>query len=103
MESLMLIHETQIMASEVRHYVEQALSDNTRKAYRNDLAHYTTWGGTIPASIEQVSAYLTVYAGVLSIATLQRRLVSIAKAHTMTGHPDPVQSDLVKLTMRVMS
>jgi site-specific recombinase XerD len=100
MNDLIPSRQGQIIEADIRHYVELALSDNTRKAYRNDLSHYTKWGGTVPASPEQVSAYLTAHAAVLSIATLQRRLVSITKAHTMQGYPDPVQSDLVKLTMR---
>jgi len=91
---------TNITAQNVRHYVEHALADNTRRAYHSDLAQYRTWGGTLPASPALIAAYLTAHAGVLSIATLQRRLVSMAKAHTMQGYPDPVKSDLVKLTMR---
>ena len=100
MNDLTHCRQGEIIEADIRHYVEQALSDNTRKAYRNDLAHYTAWVGTIPASPEQVSAYLTAHAETLSIATLQRRLVSITKTHTMPGYLDPVQSDLVKLTMR---
>ncbi len=100
MNGMIVSGEAQIIEADVRQYVEQALSDNTRKAYRNDLDHYRACGGTVPASAEQIAAYLTSHAGVLSIATLQRRLVSITKAHTMQGYPDPVQSDLVALTMR---
>ncbi len=81
MKDLTCYSKTHIIEAGIRQYVEQALSDNTRKAYKNDLAHYCTWGGTIPASPEQVAAYLTAYAGVLSIATLQRRLISITKAY----------------------
>jgi integrase len=87
-------------SADVRHYVENALSDNTRRAYKNDLAHYWAWGGVVPATSAQVAAYLSDHAGVLSTATLQRRLVAITKAHTVQGYPDPVKSDLVKLTMR---
>ncbi len=86
--------------TEIKHYVEHSLSENTRKAYKNDIAHYRAWGGTIPASPELIASYLTRHAHTLSIATLQRRLVSITKIHTMQNHPAPVQSDLVKLTMR---
>jgi integrase len=84
----------------IRHYVEQALSHNTRKAYAADLAHYHTWGGIIPTSAEGVASYLTTHADTLSIATLRRRLVAISKAHTMQGYPDPAKSELVRLTMR---
>lgn len=84
----------------VRNYLENALSENTHKAYKNDLDHYRAWGGTIPATPEIIVRYLTAHTASLSIATLQRRLVSIAKAHTMQGHNNPVKSDLVKLTLR---
>lgn len=84
----------------IRHYIENALSKNTRRAYKNDLAHFREWGGVIPAAPETVAAYLTDNAINLSIATLQRRIVSISRAHTMQGYPDPVKNDLVKLTFR---
>ncbi len=70
------------------------------KRYRNDLLHFRAWGGTIPATADTVAAYLSSYAGHLSIATMQRRIVSVAKAHTMQGYSDPTKSDLVKLTLR---
>lgn len=90
----------QVPSADVRHYVENSLSKNTRKAYRADLEHFISAGGIIPASPETVADYLSRHAGLLAISTLQRRLVSISKAHTMQGHPDPVKTDLVRLTFR---
>lgn len=87
-------------STDIRHYLENALSDNTRRAYRTDLEHYMAWGAAIPSSPDVVAGYLTAHASSLSIATLQRRLVSIAKAHTMRGLADPTKSEMVKLTMR---
>lgn len=87
-------------AQHIQEYARQAWSDNTWKAYENDLNHFRTWGGSFPASPEQIAAYLTFHAGIFSIATLQRRLVAIAKAHTMKSHADPAKNDFVKLTMR---
>lgn len=89
-----------VSEADIRHYVENALSENSRRAYRTDLQHFLAWGADIPSSPEQVAAYLTAHAGILSIATLQRRLVSITKVHTMQGYSDPVRGDLVKMTMR---
>lgn len=89
-----------LQSFDIRFYLENALSHNTRIAYKNDMAHFQEWGGKVPSSPETVAAYLTTNAKVLSIATLQRRLISISKVHTMRGCPDPVKSDLVKLTMR---
>lgn len=100
MTNLIPAPENGMCSAGVQEYVNSALSRNTLKAYRCDLEHYVAAGGTIPAIPEQVAAYLSTYAPTLSIATLQRRMVSIAKAHTMQGYTDPVKSDLVKLTMR---
>lgn len=95
-----LTDPSQTSIETIRHYLEGALSKNTRKAYKNDLDHYHQWGGTVPSTPETIAAYLSTHADKLSIATLSRRLVSISKAHTMRGFFDPVKSDLVRLTFR---
>jgi site-specific recombinase XerD len=84
----------------VRHYVENALSDNTRKAYRNDIDHYRNWGGIVPSTPDMIAAYLSFHAEELSVATLSRRLVALSKIHTMQGYPNPTKNDLVNLTMK---
>lgn len=84
----------------VRPFLEASLSANTRRAYRNDLAHFIVWGGTIPSGPETVARYLAEHAHALSVATLSRRIVAISKAHTMRGHANPAASDLVRMTMR---
>lgn len=89
-----------IQPADIRYYLENALSENTRRAYKNDMEHFAQWGGAVPASPDTIASYITTHATTLSIATLQRRLISISKAHTMQGYTDPVKSDLVKLTLR---
>ncbi|MFC1672599.1 site-specific integrase [Pseudomonadota bacterium] len=84
----------------VRDYVRQSVSENTRRAYRSDLAHFTDWGGSIPATDVMIAEYLAAYAGKLSIATLSRRLATLSKAHTAKGLISPTTSELVKSTMR---
>lgn len=96
----MTVMTDSLLPDTIRPYLEEALSSNTRKAYRADMVHFRGWGGIIPCGPDMVARYLTDHASTLSMATLQRRLVAIAKAHRMQGYPDPVQSDLVKLTFR---
>ena len=98
--SALIIQSAHLPTHDVHHYVKHALSDNTRRAYASDLQHFKIWGGALPASPSMIANYLSEHAACLSIATLQRRLVSIAKAHTMQGYADPVKTDLVKLTLR---
>ncbi|PZP55943.1 MAG: integrase [Micavibrio aeruginosavorus] len=87
-------------AEKVREYFEQSLSENSRRAYRKDFEHFVSWGGYLPSSPDMVAAYLSSHAGILSIATLQRRLVSIGKANVLAGFPNPGQSSLVKMTFK---
>jgi site-specific recombinase XerD len=88
------------LPAKVRDYIRAALSENSRKAYRTDLRQFLAWGGSIPASPEMVARYLAAHAEHHVIATLARRLVSIGKAHTTQGFQSPVDSDLVRATLR---
>jgi integrase len=80
----------------VEGYLHRSLSDNTHRAYEADLAHFHDWGGTIPATSEAVAEYLAVHGQMLSMATLDRRVVSISQAHAERGFPSPTQSGLVR-------
>jgi site-specific recombinase XerD len=84
----------------VESYLKAAISSNTWKAYRDDLKHFRAWGGSFPATPEQVAAYLAHYAPLHSVATLTRRLASLSKAHRVSHHINPVSSELVRATLR---
>ena len=81
-------------------YVRESLSVNTRRAYLADLAQFAAWGGSIPSSPEQIASYLAEHAGLLSVATLIRRLSAITRAHEARGLPSPVATELVRATVR---
>ena len=82
-------------------YAERARAANTRRGYRSDLEDFTRWcraekRGALPATPATINAYLVamVRAGA-KIATMSRRLSSIAYAHRFAGHPNPVDSPRV--------
>lgn len=81
-------------------YLAQSQAQNTRQAYRSDLEQFEAWGGTIPASPEQVASYLAESAGRLAVSTVKRRMAAIAWAHGDQGHSDPTKSVLVKQVLR---
>lgn len=83
----------------VADYVRNSISENTRRAYAGDLAHFIAWGGDIPASAETIAAYLAGHAETLSVGTLVRRIASLSKAHEVEGAPNPTRSALVKATL----
>ena len=62
----------------VADYVRGSLADNTRQAYRSDLAHFEHWGGTMPATDQLIASYLAAHAETHSVASLTRRLASLS-------------------------
>jgi site-specific recombinase XerD len=87
-------------SSEVSLYLHASLSNSTRKAYRSDLSHFISWGGTVPATPEMIAVYLAAHADLHAPATLARRLVSISKAHRAQALPSPTTTELVRATLR---
>jgi integrase len=70
---------------------EGARAEATRKAYRTDWAHFEGWCLAqglmpLPAVSGTVGLYLAAHADALSVATLTRRLSSIATAHRLAGY-----------------
>lgn len=81
-------------------YVEAAQSASTTRSYAQDVRHFKANGGKIPASPEMVADYISRFAGLLAIATLQHRLIAIHRAHADKGLTSPVGDKLVKRTMQ---
>lgn len=84
----------------ITQYLGAATADNTRLAYRQDLADFQRWGGSIPALPETLAAFIAERTATLSTHTISRRVVGISRAHATLGHPDPAKSDLVRTVLR---
>lgn len=80
-------------------YIPLATSDNTRKAYQNDIRHFETAGGKLPATPPMIARYLESYAATLNPRTLARRLVALSHWHTYQGFQDPTLHPAVKKTL----
>jgi integrase len=81
-------------------FIAAAQSDATKRAYASDLKHFLANGGAIPSSPTVLAEYLASCAEKLSVATLERRLTAIHKAHLEISVKSPAQSERVKLTMQ---
>jgi integrase len=81
-------------------YIKAATSQNTRKAYQQDIRHFISWGGVLPTTTETVTEYLSHHANLLNPRTLNRRLVGISQWHITQSYPDPTKSPLVKKTLK---
>ncbi len=70
---------------------EGARAEATRRAYRSDWQHFEGWCLAhgflaLPAAPTTVGLYLAAHADALSVATLTRRLSSVATVHRLAGH-----------------
>jgi integrase len=88
------------LSDAAREFVNHSLSPSSQRAYRADLAHFLASGYGIPSSPNEVADYIATLAQMLKPATISRRLVSIAKAHRALGHFSPVNSEIVKATLK---
>lgn len=80
-------------------YLHAATSDNTRRAYQNDITHFESWGGVLPTSPDVIIRYLQDYAAQLNPRTLIRRLTAIKHWHTYQDFSDPTAYPLVRKTL----
>jgi integrase len=80
-------------------YAAAATADNTRLAYRKDLARFKAWGGTIPATPKQLVNYFNKHARSHKASTLSRWLASISQAHRLAGLENPCRSLEVRRTL----
>lgn len=81
-------------------YIAAAKASSTRLAYANDLKYYLASGGTIPATVAQLSKYIADAAATLSPATLARRLVSLHRHHIDAGLTSPVLDPQIRALMQ---
>jgi integrase len=95
------------LAARARAFADQALSENSRRAYRADWQHYMDWCRAhqlepLPAGPEQVASYLTSMAETHKRATIERRLVTIGQAHKLRGLPWIPAHPAVRAALRGM-
>ncbi|MGA7178147.1 MAG: site-specific integrase [Thiobacillaceae bacterium] len=89
-----------MLTPQVAAYISASLADNTRKAYRQDLADFLRWGGSLPCTPETLAAYIAEQTLSLSPYTITRRIVGISRAHVSQGLADPAKTDLVRTVLR---
>lgn len=89
-----------VLPADVQRLVTASLSPASKRAYRLDIAHFEGTGRHLPASPQSIAEYLAEGAETYAVATLQRRLASISKAHRALAVDDPTKSELVRAVLR---
>ncbi len=81
-------------------FIAASQSAATKRAYASDLKHFFASGGSVPVSPAGLAEYLAQCAEKLSVATLERRVTAIHKAHLEKNLESPAQSETVKRVMQ---
>lgn len=81
-------------------YISRALSENTKEAYKYDLQDFIKHGGKLPASVQDIMAYMTVNATKVCPDTLKRKKGTISKWHQLNGLDDPTKDARVDMLMK---
>jgi len=81
-------------------FIAASQSAATKRAYASDLKHFFANGGAIPASPVVLAEYLAQCTEKLSVATLERRVTAIHKAHLEKNLESPARSETVKRVMQ---
>jgi len=99
------------LSTEAIAFAAESSAANTRRAYRADWSDFVDWcvehgRDALPAVPASVADYLADRATdregrpALAVATLQRRLVAIARAHQLAGHESPTSSEGVRAVLK---
>lgn len=93
--------ELDILAKEAS-ILDASENANTNRALENAVKHFTkAYGGRLPCTDEDLKDYLVMYAGNLSVATLEQRRVLIGRWHRENGfNHNPNDSEIVRKIMR---
>jgi site-specific recombinase XerD len=90
------------LVSQAHVYADASMAANTRRAYAADWRDFEGWCAShgarpLPAHPDALALYLTERAGLLSVATLARRLAAIRAAHTVADLALPSSPSLTRI------
>lgn len=85
----------------VQEYMDASQASATKRAYASDLRHFLAHGGAVPCTSKRLAKYLAESANDgLAVATLERRITAIHKAHVDQKKASPAQSEIVRQVMQ---
>jgi len=88
-----------------REFARRSKAENTLRGYRADWRDFCAWCDahgmrTLPATPENVAAYIAECAGRLKVGSIQRRLNAIAEAHKAMGADSSTSAGIVRATLK---
>ena len=90
-----------VKGGSVQEYMDASQASATKRAYASDLRHFLAHGGAIPCTPKRLAKYLAESANDgLAVATLERRITAIHKAHVDQKLASPAHSEIVRQVMQ---
>lgn len=87
--------------STFKEYMDASQASATKRAYASDLRHFLAHGGSVPCTPKRLAKYLAESANNgLAVATLERRITAIHKAHVDQNLASPTYSEIVRQVMQ---
>lgn len=85
----------------VQEYMDASQASATKRAYASDLRHFLAHGGKVPSTPKRLAKYLAESANAgLAVATMDRRITAIHKAHVDQKRGSPAHSEIVRQVMQ---
>lgn len=92
------------ISADTRENISKAKAERTLRGYASDLRDFNQWAqdngrAQVPTDSEAICDYVSAMAKAgAAVATIERRLASLSRAHKMLGASNPARAELVKLT-----
>jgi hypothetical protein len=88
-----------------REFIRASKAENTLRGYQSDWRAFCAWCEghgvcPLPATAENIAAYIAECAGHLKPGSIQRRLNAIAEAHKAAGLDSPTHNAIVRNTLK---
>lgn len=89
------------ISRDIQTYLSASQSASTKRAYASDLRHFLLHGGSVPCTPKCLARYLAKAANDgLVVATLERRVSAIHRAHVAKHYPSPAHADVVRQVLQ---
>lgn len=89
------------ISRDIQTYINASQSGSTKRAYASDLRHFLLHGGSVPCTPKCLARYLAKAANDgLAVATLERRVSAIHRAHVAKHYPSPTHADVVRQVLQ---
>lgn len=92
-------------AEKARDFIRDSVPENTKRAYAADWTLFSGWCEdrevkNLPADPRTIAAFAADESAYCKPSTIRRRMAAIRKMHSIAGHPNPCEAEVVRATLK---